>query len=111
MLLSEVCGWFCVHYISLDYFDLKSNKFEWSEACERIFQFIKDKLTFPLVLTLSKGTKGFVVYCDATRVGLGCMLMQHGRVVAYSSRQLKVHEKNSPTHDLELAVMVFSLKI
>ena len=55
----------------------KSKKFEWSEACERSFQILKDRLTFASVLTLSEGTKGFVVYCDASRVGLGCVLMQH----------------------------------
>ncbi|WMV55015.1 hypothetical protein MTR67_048400, partial [Solanum verrucosum] len=55
--------------------------------------------------------EGFVVYCDASRVGLGCVLMQNGKVIAYVSRQLKVHEKNYPTHDLELAAVVFALKI
>ncbi|WMV45601.1 hypothetical protein MTR67_038986, partial [Solanum verrucosum] len=55
--------------------------------------------------------EGFVVYCDASRVGLGCLLMQNGKVIAYASRQLKVHEKNYPTHDLELAAVVFALKI
>ncbi|WMV19957.1 hypothetical protein MTR67_013342, partial [Solanum verrucosum] len=58
-----------------------------------------------------EGTQGFVVYCDASRVGLGCVLMQNGKVIVYSSRQLKVHEKNYPTHDLELAAVVFTLKI
>ena len=57
----------------------KSKIFEWSEACERSFKLLKDRLTSALVLTLPEGTKGFVEYCDATRVGLGCMLMQHGR--------------------------------
>ena len=61
--------------------------------------------------TLPEGTQGFVVYCDASRVGLGCVLMQNGKVIAYASRQLKVHEKNYPTHDLELAAVVFALKI
>ena len=51
------------------------------------------------------------MYCDASRVGLGCVLMQNGKVIAYASRQLKVHEKNNPTHDLELAAVVFALKI
>ncbi|WMV46051.1 hypothetical protein MTR67_039436, partial [Solanum verrucosum] len=55
--------------------------------------------------------EGFVVYCDTSRVGLGCVLMQNGKVIAYASRQLKVHEKNYPTHDLELAAVVFALKI
>ncbi|KAH0775084.1 hypothetical protein KY290_012221 [Solanum tuberosum] len=87
------------------------SKFEWSESCEKSFQLLKDKLTFAPVMTLPEGTEGFVVYCDASRVGLGCVLMQHGKVIAYSSRQLKVHEKNYPTHDLELAAVVFALKI
>ena len=54
---------------------------------------------------------GFVVYCDASRVGLGCVIMQNRKVIAYASRQLKVHERNYPTHDLELATVVFSMKI
>ena len=89
----------------------KKSKFEWSESCEKSFQLLKDKLTSAPVLTLPEGTEGFVVYCDASRVGLGCVLMQHGKVIAYVSRQLKVHEKNYPTHDLELAAVVFALKI
>ncbi|KAH0639227.1 hypothetical protein KY285_035813 [Solanum tuberosum] len=89
----------------------KKSKFEWSKSCEKSFQLLKDKLTSAPVLTLPEGTEGFVVYCDASRVGLGSVLMQHGKVIAYASRQLKVHEKNYPTHDLELAVVVFALKI
>ena len=89
----------------------KSNKFEWLEACERSFKILKDRLTFALVLTLPEGTKGFVEYCDASRVVSGFFLMQLRKVIAYSSRQLKVHERNYPTHDLELATVVFSLDI
>ena len=63
------------------------------------------------MLTLSEGTKGFIVYCDASKVSFGCVLMQRVKVVAYAYRKLKVHERNYPTHDLELAAMVFSLKI
>ena len=63
------------------------------------------------MLTLPEGTKGFVVYCDTSRVGLGCVLIPHGKLVAYAFRQLKVHDKNYPTHDIELAPVVFSLKI
>ena len=63
------------------------------------------------MLTLPDGVDGFVVYCDASRVGLGCVLMQKGKVITYASRQLKPHEKNYPTHDLELAAVVFALKI
>ncbi|KAF3652621.1 hypothetical protein FXO38_15996 [Capsicum annuum] len=63
-------------------------------------QKIEDKLTTAPILTLPDGVDGFVVYCDASHIGLGCVLMQHGKVVAYASRQLKVHEQNYPTHDL-----------
>ena len=63
------------------------------------------------LLTLPSGDEGFAVYCDAFRVELGCVLMQNGRVVAYASRQLKKHEQNYPTHDLEMAAVVFALKI
>ncbi|WMV30055.1 hypothetical protein MTR67_023441, partial [Solanum verrucosum] len=75
-----------------------------TDECERSFQTLKDKLVSALILSLPDGLEGFVVYCDASRVGLGCVLMQNGKVIAYASRQLKVHEKNYPTHDLELAV-------
>ena len=60
----------------------KSKKFEWLEACEKIFQLLKERLTSAPMLTLSEGTKGIVVYSDASRVGLGCVLMQHGKVIA-----------------------------
>ncbi|WMV40873.1 hypothetical protein MTR67_034258 [Solanum verrucosum] len=89
----------------------KTFKFQWSEACEKSFQELKKRLTTTPVLTLPEGTQGFVVYCDASRVGLGCVLMQNGKVISYASRQLKFHEKNYPTHDLELDVIVFALKI
>ena len=72
---------------------------------------MKDRLTSAPILTLPEGNDGFVVYCDASRVGLGCVLMQHGKVIAYASRQLKTHEKNYLTHDLELAAIVFALNI
>ena len=75
------------------------------------FQELKDRLTKAPVLTLPEGTDGFVVYCDASRVVLGCVLMQNGKVITYASRQLKVHKKNYPTHDLELAAVVYALKI
>ncbi|WMV07081.1 hypothetical protein MTR67_000466, partial [Solanum verrucosum] len=89
----------------------KTVKFQWSEACEKSFQELKKRLITTPVLTLPEGTQGFVVYCDASRVGLGCVLMQNGKVISYASRQLKVHKKNYPTHDLELAAIVFALKI
>ncbi|KAJ4706775.1 Retrotransposon protein, putative, Ty3-gypsy subclass [Melia azedarach] len=89
----------------------KNVKFEWTDDCEQIFQELKKRLTSALVLTLPSGTEGFVVYSDASRQGLGCVLMQHGKVIAYASRQLKKHKLNYPTHDLELAAIVFALKI
>jgi hypothetical protein len=63
-----------------------------------------------LILSLSESGKCFTVYTDASRIGLGCVLMQDGKVIAYGSRQLKKHERNYPTHDLELAAVVFALK-
>ena len=72
---------------------------------------IKEKLTTTPVLTLPNGVNKFNVYCDASRVDLEYVLMQNGRVVAYASRQLKKHEQNYPTHDLEMAAVIFALKI
>ena len=77
--------------------------FVWSNECEESFQKLKSALISAPILTLPEEGKGFTIYCDASRIGLGRVLMQEGRVVAYASRQLKVHEKNYPTHDLELA--------
>ncbi|GJV28328.1 putative reverse transcriptase domain-containing protein [Tanacetum coccineum] len=78
----------------------KCKTFDWSEEQELAFQTLKDKLSNAPVLALLDGPKDFVVYCDASRIGLGCMLMQRGKVIAYASRQLKIHEKNYTTHDL-----------
>ena len=86
-------------------------KFVWDEKCEKSFQLLKEKLTTTPVLTLPDIHKDFVVYCDASRQGLGCVMMQEGKVVAYASQQLRKHEENYPTHDLELAVVVHALKI
>ncbi|EOY14055.1 Retrotransposon protein, putative [Theobroma cacao] len=85
-------------------------KFEWDDVCENRFQELKNRLTSTPVLTLSVSGKGFVVYSDASKLGLGCVLMQDEKVIAYASRPLKKHEANYPTHDLELAVVVFVLK-
>ena len=78
---------------------------------EKAFQKLKRRLTTTPMLIVSKQGQRYTVYCDASRDGLGCVLMQSGRVVAYGSRQLKKHEKNYPTHDLDLATIVFALKI
>ena len=72
---------------------------------------LKDLLTSAPVLTLPSGDEGYTVYCDASRVRLGCVLMQNGKVIAYASRQRKKHEQNYPTHELEIAAVVFALKI
>ena len=88
-----------------------NTKFVWFDACENSFQLLKEKLTTAPVLTLPTGEDKFTVYCDASRVGLGCVLMQNGRVVAYASRQLKKHEQNYSTHNLEMAAVIFALKI
>jgi ribonuclease HI len=89
----------------------KDKKFVWSEACERSFQELKARLTSAPVLVLPDIQKSFTIFCDASRQGLGCVLMQEGKVVAYASRQLRTHEQNYPTHDLELAAVVHALKI
>jgi hypothetical protein len=89
----------------------KDNKFVWTLKCEESFQIIKKKLTTASVLTLPDIHQDFVVFCDASRQGLGCVLMQNEKVIAYASRLLKPHEQNYPTHNLELAAIVHALKI
>ncbi|KAA3483692.1 DNA/RNA polymerases superfamily protein [Gossypium australe] len=89
----------------------KDVKFEWSERCQKSFEQLKAFLTEALVLTQPESGKEFTIFSDASLNGLGCVLMQEGKVIAYASRQLKPHEKNYPTHDLELAAIVFALKI
>nr|GEX00169.1 putative reverse transcriptase domain-containing protein [Tanacetum cinerariifolium] len=86
-------------------------KFDWGDKQETTCQIIKQKLCSAPILALPKGSKDFVVYCDASIKGLGAMLMQREKVIAYGSRQLKFHEKNYKTHDLELGAVVFALKI
>jgi hypothetical protein len=88
----------------------KKVEFKWTPACQKSFETLKEKLTTTPVLILPDVHKSFSVYCDASYTRLGCVLMQEGRVVTYSSRQLKIHEKNYPTHDLELAAVVHALK-
>jgi len=89
----------------------KDHKFEWTKDCEASFQELKQRLVTAPILVIPQGDDGYVIYSDASHQGLGCVLMRHGRVVAYASRQLKPHERNYPTHDLELAAAVFALKI
>jgi hypothetical protein len=89
----------------------KGVKYEWSLKCEDAFHALRQHRTTAPVLAQPDNTKPFEVYCDALGTGLGCVLMQDNRVIAYASRALRPHEQNYPTHDLELAVVVHALKI
>ncbi|GJW42402.1 putative reverse transcriptase domain-containing protein [Tanacetum coccineum] len=89
----------------------KNVKFDWGEKEETAFQLIKQKLCSAPILALPKGSENFIVYCDASHKGLGVVLMQNEKVIAYASRQLKIHEENYTTHNLELRAVVFALKM
>jgi hypothetical protein len=89
----------------------KEKKFIWSEACQNSFDELRKRLTTTPVLVMSDIYKSFDIYCDASKQGLGCVLMQEGHVIAYASHQLRKYELNYPTHDLELAAVVHALKI
>ena len=89
----------------------KDVKFVWSDACTKSFERLKEQLTQTPVLVLPRPGVQYMVYTDASGTGLGCVLMQEKQVVAYASRQLRPHEVNYPTHDLELGAVVFALKI
>ena len=89
----------------------KGIKFEWTDKCQNSFKQLKGMLVEAPVLTQPTPGKEYTLYSDASCIGLGCVLMLDGKVVAYASRQLKPHEQNYPTHDLELAAVVFALKI
>nr|GEZ97690.1 reverse transcriptase [Tanacetum cinerariifolium] len=89
----------------------KGEKFVWNEEREKSFKDLKRRLVSSPILTLPSGTGGYQIYSDASKKGLGCVLMQHGKVIGYTSSQLKPYEENYSTHDLELAAVVFALKI
>jgi hypothetical protein len=89
----------------------KNKALEWTAECQASFEELRKRLTSAPVLVLLDLTKKFDIYCDASRRGLGCVLMQEGQVVCYASRQLRKHEENYPTHDHELAAVVHALKI
>jgi ribonuclease HI len=89
----------------------KNKAFEWTEECQTSFKELKKRLTSAPMLILPDLIKKFAIYCDTSCRGLGCVLMQEGQVVCYASRQLRKHEGNYPTHDLELAAVVHALKI
>ncbi|GJX89607.1 putative reverse transcriptase domain-containing protein [Tanacetum coccineum] len=89
----------------------KKVKFDWGDKQEAAFQLLKEKLCSAPILALPEGAENFIVYCDASHKELGVVLMQNEKVIAYASRQLKIHEKNYTTHNLELGAVVFALKI
>ena len=89
----------------------KDQPFTSTDKCEESFQELKRRLTNAPIQVIPDVGKPFEVYCDASHLGLGCVLMQEKKAMAYASRQLKVHERNYPTHDLELTAIVFALKI
>ncbi|GJV52212.1 putative reverse transcriptase domain-containing protein [Tanacetum coccineum] len=84
----------------------KKIKFEWGDKQEAAFQLLKQKLCSAPILALPEGSEDFIAYCDASKKGLGAVLMQREKVISYASRQLKIHEKNYTTHDLELGAVV-----
>nr|GEW23833.1 reverse transcriptase domain-containing protein [Tanacetum cinerariifolium] len=88
----------------------KGEKFVWNEEREKSFEELKRRLVSSPVLTLPSGTGGYQIYSDASKKGLGCVLMQHNKVIAYASRQLKPYEENYPTHDLELAAVESNMR-
>nr|GFC60663.1 putative reverse transcriptase domain-containing protein [Tanacetum cinerariifolium] len=83
----------------------KKVKFEWGDKQEAAFQLLKQKLCSAPILALPEGSEDFIIYCDASNKGLGAVLMQREKVISYASRQLKIHEKNYTTHDLELGAV------
>ena len=89
----------------------KNVKYTWSDKCENAFSKLKELLSNAPVLVIPEGNQDLVVYTDASRIGLGAVLMQRERVIAYASRKLKPTETRYATHDLELAAIVFALKI
>nr|GFA79491.1 putative reverse transcriptase domain-containing protein [Tanacetum cinerariifolium] len=88
----------------------KNKTYVWGDKQDEAFRILKEKLCNAPVLALPDGPNDYVVYCDASKQGFGCVLMQRGKVIAYASRQLKTHENNYTTHDLELGAVVFALK-
>jgi hypothetical protein len=89
----------------------KGKEFKWTHECQESFNQLRFKLMSPPILIMPDLQKGFDIYCDACRQGLGCVLMQEGHVITYASRQLRKHELNYPTHDLELVAVVHALKM
>ncbi|KAL0421149.1 UNVERIFIED_CONTAM: Retrovirus-related Pol polyprotein from transposon, partial [Sesamum latifolium] len=108
---NKICKGFLCGRETFDQFIEEEYTFQLNDRCAQSFEELKRRLTSAPILALPSGDGGYVVYTDASRQGLGCVLMQHGKVIAYASRQLRPHEINYPTHDLELAAIVHALKI
>jgi hypothetical protein len=89
----------------------EAQRIQVTSACQSSFEELKKRLTTTPILVMPDLQKSFDIYCDETRQGLGCVLMQEGQVIAYASRQLRKHELNYPTYDLGLATVVHVLKI
>ena len=89
----------------------KETMFNWTPECNEAFHTLKEKLTTTNVLTIPDGNEGLEVFSDASRQGLGCVLMQNKKFIAYGSRPLKLHELNYPTHNIMLAAIIYALKI
>ena len=89
----------------------KGVKFEWDDKCQSSFERLKEMPVKAPVLIQPTSGREYTMHSDASRIGLGCVLMQDWKVVAYAPRQLKPHEQNYPPHYLELTVVVFALKI
>ena len=88
----------------------KKHKYNWTKSCQQSFQELKKRLNTAPVLTIPQGSTRFAIYYDVSKSKLVTVLMQHDKVVAYASRQLKDYETRYPTHDMELATVVFDLK-
>ncbi|GKB10578.1 putative reverse transcriptase domain-containing protein [Tanacetum coccineum] len=89
----------------------KKVTFAWGNKQEATFQTLKNKLCSAPIFALPQGSENFIIYCDTSHKGFGAILMQTEKVIAYASRQSKIHEKNYTTHDLELGAVVFALKL
>ena len=89
----------------------KGKRFKWNQKCEEIFKKLKTLLTIAPILRIVDPNKDFVVCIDACNDGLGGVLIQEGHVIAYESRKLKIHEKNYATYNLELAAVIYALKM
>ena len=89
----------------------EGKEFKWTPARETSFNKLKKRLTTAPVLIMPDTQKPFSVYCDASRQGFGCVLIQEDHVIAYASRQLRKHEEHYPTHDLAIAAVVHAFKI